>query len=150
MGRVNPVKQTHYVVEANGLNQFICQDFTLPDKSIGEAEHTEGSLVVKTPGRVTVGNANLSNLLPTDETEDWAVAWFTQQYNTFEGTGGTPDQYLRTLVIRLQDGAGNNIQSYELIDCWVKKVGGIQLSKGSDDNVIREIELIVGDWRIIQ
>lgn len=150
MGQVNPAKQVHFIIEANGLNQFICQDLTLPDKSIGEGEHTEGVLVVKTPGRVTIGSMTLSNLVPTDQTEDWAYTWFSQVYNTRTAQGGTPSDYLRTLVVRVQDGAGNNIKSYELVDCWVKKVGGVQLSKGSDDNVIEEIELVVGDWDIIQ
>lgn len=145
MPKVNPVKQFQYVIEVDGLDQFLCQELTLPDETIEEAEHTEGNAVYRTPGLTRIGDVTLSNLVPTDENDDWAKSWLLQVQDRQAGSGGTPEQYLRTVVVRLLDNGGNTIKTYEMIDCWVKQITGLTLSKSTSDNIMREVVLVVND-----
>jgi phage tail-like protein len=143
MPKVIPLKQFSYSVEIDGLNQFLCQDISLPEMTIDEAEHTEGNFKTRTPGLVALGDLTLSNLKPSDTSDPWAWDWINGVQNPSTGIGLTPDQYQRNVVVRLKDNGGNTIESWEFLDCWPKKALGLSLSKTSSDNIMEEVVLVV-------
>lgn len=145
MGKVNPLKQFAYVVEINGLDQFVCQELTLPDVTVEETEHTEGNAIIRTAGLSRVGDLTLSNLKPADTAEQWALDLINSVQNRTTGVGGTPEQYELTIVVRLRDNAGATVISYECTGCWCKKALGMSLSKTSSDNIMEEVQFVCND-----
>lgn len=143
MGKVNPIKQFNWTIEIDGLDQFVAQECTLPDRTIDEAEHTEGNFVVRTPGLVRLGDLSLSNLKPSEVADNWAQDWFTSVQDLEEGTGQIPQLYNRNIVVRLRDNQGNTVQQYEYKDCWIKQITGLTLSKTTSDNILEEVVITV-------
>lgn len=143
MGKVDPIKQFSFVLEVDGIDQFEIQEVTTPDMTIEEVEHGEGNVIRRTPGMVRYGDLTLSKLKPTNTTERSLLDWFEQVQNPTTGVGGTPDQYLRTVTIRLRDNAGNTVDTWEYDDCWLKQKTGITLSKTASDNIMEEAILVV-------
>lgn len=142
MGKITPLKQFAFTVEINGLDQFVCQELTLPEKTVEEAEHTEGNFVVRTPALTRVGDFTLSNLKPADTAESWAIDLINSVQNPETGVGGTPADYELTIVIRLKDNGGNTITTYEATGCWCKKAVGFSLSKTASDNIMEEVQFV--------
>lgn len=142
MAVISPLKQFKFTIEIDGLDQFLCQEVTLPDQIVEEVEHTEGNFKVRTPGLVTLGDITLSKLKPADTADDWALEWITSVQDLSTGVGGVPADYLRTVVIRLQDNAGNTIETRTYTDCWVKQNTGLTLSKTSSDNIMQEVVIV--------
>ncbi len=138
MGKINGIKQFQFSIEIDGLEQFRCQTATLPDLTTDEAEHTEGNLVVRTPGLARIGDLTLGNLIPSDTADDWATDLFKSVNDIEGGFGNIPELYLITITIRMYDNAGNTKNTWEYKDCWMKQLTGIGLDKGTSDNIIQE------------
>lgn len=142
MAVINPIKNFRFTVEIDGLDQFRCQTATLPDVVIEEVEHTEGNFKVRTPGLVTLGDITLGNLIASDAADDWAIDWINSVQSIEDGVGGVPADYQRTIVIRLQDNAGNTVLTKTYLDCWVKQRTGISLDKTASDNIMEEVVIV--------
>ena len=146
MAKVIGIKQFSYVLEADGIDQFEIQEVTTPDIVIEEVEHGEGNKKVRTPGMVTIGDLTLSRLKKSTTADYGVVQWFESVQNPRTGTGGTPDLYLKNVVLRQQDNAGNTIETWEFKECWVKQSSGTTHSSTASDNVIQEVVLVVNDY----
>lgn len=146
MPKVVGIKQFAFVLEAEGIDQFEVQEVTTPDLTIEEVEHGEGNKKVRTPGMVTIGDLTLSRLKKSDTADYNVMQWFEQVQNARTGTGSTPDLYLRNVVLRQQDNAGNTIYTWEFKECWIKQISGTTHSATTSDNVIEEVVMVVNDY----
>jgi phage tail-like protein len=146
MPKVVGIKQFSFVLEADGIDQFEVQEITTPDLTIEEVEHGEGNKKVRTPGMVSIGDLTLSRLKKSTTADFRVVEWFEQVQNARTGTGGTPDLYLRNVVLRQQDNAGNTVETWEFKEAWVKQISGTTHSATASDNVIQEVVLVVNDY----
>ena len=144
--KIIPIKQFSFVLEADGIDQFELQEVGTPDLTIDEVEHGEGNAIVRTPGMMRFGDLTLSRLKPSGTANYSVIQWFEQVQNARTGTGGTPDIYLRNVVIRLQDNAGSTVETWEYGDCWIKQITGISLSKTTSDNIMEEASLVVNNY----
>ena len=135
---LNPLKQFNYVIEIEGLPAFVAQEVTTPAMNIAKVEHTEGNVVVNTPGRVSYGDFTLSMLKVAPGADQWAYDWFNSILN---GVGQT----LRNIIIRLQDEQFKSRVVIECESCFPIKLGEIALSAGADENVMEEVQFAVNN-----
>jgi phage tail-like protein len=146
MGKVVPLKQFEYVVEIDGLDTFLVQEVTLPERSVDVTEHGEGNIKRKTPGMVMIGQLVLKKLIPADTADTWAFDWFNQVQNTQTGVGTTT--FFRNVVIRLKDNAGSSKKVFQCIECFPSKIVPGSLNSTSSDNVMEEVTLEVNDYTV--
>lgn len=131
---LNPLKQFNYDIEIDGLAQFVAQEVTTPEITIGEVEHGEGNEKRRTPGMIAYGDLTISMLKVAPSADDWAYNWFDQIKN-----GSVPTTYLKNVTIRLKSEDGKTAKTIECKECWIKKLGGLTLSQTAEDNIMEEV-----------
>jgi phage tail-like protein len=143
----NPTKQFQYAVEVDGLEQLLAQELSLPDYTVDEVEHGEGNTIYRTPGMARFGDLTLSKLMKGANPDSFVDNLIRQVQDWQTGGGQSPQIYLKTMIVRVKDNAGQTIKSYEFTDCWVKQKTGITLSRTTSDNIMEEMVWVVNGYR---
>lgn len=139
----NTVKAFSYALEADGLDQFLVQEMTLPEVEVATVEHFSTTSATKTAGLVSISDMEIKKIKLADSADNWAWDWIQAVQNPLTGTGGLPSDYKRNLVVREFDAAGRTTNRWILYGCWVKKVSTSTHNRAASENVIETVTFSV-------
>ncbi len=137
------IKQLAYQLELDGLPVATIQEITPPEVEVEKSAYSAGTYDVKEPGRVSVGDMELTKVMDSLSLEDrWAWLWITQA-NNFDAPTLVPSTLKRNGRIVLLDANSLPVRIFAFEGAWVCKVSLGTLSKTTSDNVIESVTLSV-------
>lgn len=140
----NPRKNFNFSIFAAGLNPFLAQKVTIPERSFDVVEHGDTNYDVKTGGRAKFGNILIEKISTATGPDNWVESWMNQVQNVFLGGGFLPQIYKRNLTIDEYSTDGVTIiNQHQCYGCWPCKVNGVELNRRGTDNTLQSIELCV-------
>ena len=130
----NPIKSYNYVVEVDGLDTYLVQSITLPEREVEKVEHGEGQSTIKTAGKFIIGDITMSKLIPTEMADSWATEWLDASYGTLANV------YKKTLVVKVLHPDSTTIaRSYICRGCFPSKVSLSEFSSTTSENIIETV-----------
>ena len=140
----NPHKRFQFSIFLFGMNPFLAQKVTLPDREIDIVEHGEGNHLIKTGGMVKFSQLMIEKLLTGTIPDSLIWGWINLVQNEFLGGGTIPEVYKKAVNISLLGIDGVTvINTWTFTGCWPNKINGIELDRLSSDNTIESIEFCV-------
>lgn len=120
--QVVPRLTFNYRITINGLLAGLCSKVQLPDKEIAEVAHSSGGAThnTKHPGRITYGDLVLEKAMQHEDSDRWAYDLMTTSRD--DDGGGDPTERFKVTVEHIADEGARVIDSWTMVDCWVKKV----------------------------
>lgn len=142
----NPHKKFLFSISLLGMNPFLAQKVTLPDREIDVIEHGEGNHVIKTGGMVKFGTLNVEKLSSASGPDRLFWDWILTVQDAVTGGGLVPDIYkLACQVDFLKNDGIVVLNSFTYGGVWPSKINGIELDRVSSDNTIESIEFQVDE-----
>lgn len=137
-------KQARFLIEVDGLDQFLAQNVTIGDLEISEIMVGQGidQPDAKIPGKVTIGDVEVQKLIPTDSMETWAWDWLLLALTQNRET------YARDIVFKLLGDNQQVIRTYVLFDAWPKTINLGELDRVGEDKVMETVTLAVSNISI--
>lgn len=143
----NALKVFKFVIEVDGLEQFLVQKIDLPELEIDSTEHGAENYKVKTPGMINVSDLTLEKLKFANQADNWAHEWLQQAQNIETGGGQTVDVFKRDLIVReLSEDGSTTIYTHVLEGAWCKKVSQNSFDRTSSDNVMETVVISVDKY----
>lgn len=137
MARQDPLRNFRYRLEINGIEQAGFAEVTLGDLSTDPIDYREGdeiTTVRKLSGLNKYGNITLKRGI-TDSTE-------LGEWHQLIIEDSTPlDDARRTVVIRVQNEAGEDKAAFEIIKAWPCKYDPIDFNAKGNEVAIDTLEL---------
>lgn len=140
----NPHKQFQFSIKMFGLNPFLAQKVTLPEREFDIIEHGDINHIVKTAGLPRYGILTVEKISSASLNDNWIWDWIFQIQDENWGSGDIPENYKTRVDI--QKYATNGIRvvgNWSYIGVWPSKVNNIELSRVSSENTIESIEFQV-------
>lgn len=136
----NVRKVFNFVIQINGIDQFRCQKFKIPDIETEVTKHGDTNKDVKTPGRVVIGEWTAETITPIESTTDEVWNWLLRAQNPTTGTGGLANDYMEVVTVREVAPNGRTIlNTYILDEAWISKISKVTYDRMSSDNIIDTI-----------
>ena len=146
----NPHKKFQFSIFLFGMNPFLAQKVTLPDREVEPIEHGEGNHVVKTGGMLKLGTLTVEKLLTASIPDKLIWGWIRLVQDEFTGGGAPPDVYKKAIQVQhLSNNGSSALQTYNYLGVWPTKINGIELDRVSSDNTIQSIEFCVDKEAVI-
>lgn len=146
----NPHKKFQFSIFLFGMNPFLAQKVTLPDKEIEAVKHGEGNHTIKTAGMIDLGNLVVEKLLNSSIPDKLIWAWITLVQDAFTGGGTIPEVYKKAIQVqRLATNGSTVLETFNYAGAWPCKVNGIELDRLSSDNTIQSVEFSVDKELIV-
>lgn len=146
----NPHKKFQFSIFLFGMNPFLVQKVTLPDRSVDQIEHGEGNHLVKTGGLLKFSNMMLDKISNASLPENLIWIWISLVQNGTTGGGAIPEIYKKTIQVqKLSTNMAKPIKTWNYVGVWPVKINGVELDRVSSDNTIESIELSVDDEIVI-
>lgn len=140
----NPHKKFQFSIFLYGMNPFLAQKVTLPDREVEAVPHGEGNYSVKTAGMITLGNIIIEKLFSANGPDRLIYGWIKMVQDEFGGGGANPDIYKQAMQIQhLATNGSSVLKTYNYLGVWPTKINGIELDRLSSENTIESIELSV-------
>lgn len=145
MGQIaNPHKQFQFSIFLFGMNPFLAQKVTVPERAVDQVEHGEGNHVIKTGGMVKLGNLMMEKIQNGSFADKLIWTWISLVQNEVTGGGVIPEIYKKAIQIQFLGNDGVTVLSTRsFVGAWPCKINGIELSRVSSDNTIESIEFSV-------
>jgi len=140
----NPHKKFQFSIALFGMNPFLAQKVTLPDREMDVIEHGEGNHVIKTAGMVKLSAMMVEKISNASFPDTLLWAWIQSIQNEYAGGGLVPDSY--KIAVQVQKYATDGIkvvQTHTFEGVWPSKINGIEFDRVSSDNTIESIEFQV-------
>lgn len=135
-------KVFRFALEVNGVDQLLFQDVKQPEKELGKVVHGgENGREIKTAGGVTISDAEIQKLKPSDQADDWAWDLLEQASN------GNPSDYKFDAVFKEYADDGTTVLDRWLWeDCFVYKTSSSNYKRGNqNENIIETVMISVDD-----
>lgn len=140
----NPHKKFQFSIFLFGMNPFLAQKVTLPDREIEAVKHGEGNFQVKTAGLIDLGNLKVEKIMTASLPDKLIMGWIQMVQNEFSGGGAPPDIYKKAIQVQVLSTNGSTVlATYNYLGAWPCKINGIELDRVSSDNTIQSIEFSV-------
>lgn len=140
----NPHKKFQFSIFLFGMNPFLAQKVTLPDRDIEQVEHGEGNYMVKTAGMIKYTNLRVEKISNGSLPEKIIWAWMHSIQDEFTGGGVIPEIYKKAVQVqKLGTNGSNLIGAWNYIGAWPCKINGVELDRLSSENTIESIEFSV-------
>lgn len=140
-GFADPRKNFHWLLELDGVDAFLIQEFQAPKISLPQIKHGAPANApdVKTPGKFTVGDAVLKKLMPALKTDTFSHNWMAQAM-----IGGSIQFQKVGILKHLGRDGVSVVQKYFLGDVWPTDIetGNLQ-SMAPGENLIETLTLSV-------
>lgn len=111
-------------VIVDGLEAGYAIECQIPEVEVKGDGHTAGGEAweTKRPGGVLVfGDITIKKIAPTSGSDKWAWDWIKTQVDVKTGAGRPPAEYLKGVTIQHLDEQDAPIDTWECVNCWVKK-----------------------------
>src|SRR5689334_6340056 len=95
----NPHKKFQFSIFLYGMNPFLAQKVTMPDREVAAIEHGEGNYTVKTGGMIALGNVIVEKLFNANFADRLFYGWIKMVQDEFGGGGAPPDIYKQAMQI---------------------------------------------------
>ena len=131
-GYANPRSNFNWVIEIDGLNQFLVQEVTPPTTELKELVHGApmGMPDEKTPGKPKFGDLVVTKLMPAFQAERWATDWMAK---ALAGSGFKG--FVKNGFLKYTDPTSLvTVENYFLGNIWPKKIEPGKLVTKSDDS----------------
>lgn len=140
---VNPRKKFMWTVEFDNLLPQLVQKVKIPKLTIEEAKHGIANIDIKTGGKVTVGDIEITKMMHQNKNENWAYSWLKKCSNVENGQMGVPSEYKRNgYIIWLAPDGTSTLQKWQAVGCWVKDIEPDELDKmAGADNMMEKVIL---------
>lgn len=126
------------------ITPMLFQDLTLPEVSIEQVEHSDLNFQVKTGGRVTIGNITASKLMNTSGSDTLLWDWLNSVQSMVLKGGLTPTEYKDVITINeLAEDGTSILNTWIATGAWPCRINGQEMSRGSSDNSIEQVEFSV-------
>jgi len=146
----NPHKKFQFSIFIFGMNPFLAQKVTLPDREVAATPHGEGNHTIKTGGMIELGNLIVEKLMTASIPDKLLMGWIQVVQNEFTGGGAPPDIYKKAIQIQhLSNNGSTVLQTYNYLGVWPTKINGIELDRVSSDNTIQSIEFSVDKEAVV-
>lgn len=146
----NPHKKFQFSIFLFGMNPFLAQKVTLPDKEIEQVKHGNGNHPVKTAGMIDFSNLIVEKLLNSSVPDKLIKSWMLLVQDAFTGGGTIPEVYKKAIQVqRLATDGVTVLETYNYVGAWPCKVNGLELDRMSSDNTIETIEFSVDKEAVI-
>lgn len=140
----NPHKKFQFSIFLYGMNPFLAQKVTIPEREVEPVAHGEGNYSVKTGGMITLGNVVIEKLSNANAPDRLFYGWIKMVQDEFGGGGAIPDIYKKAMQIQMLATNGFSVlKTYNYLGVWPTKINGIELDRMSSDNTIETIEFSV-------
>lgn len=140
----NPHKKFQFSIFVFGMNPFLAQKVTLPERSVEQVEHGEGNHVIKTGGMVKLGNITIDKIQNSSFADKLFWGWISLVQNEVTGGGVIPEIYKKAIQVQFLGNDGVTVLSTRsFIGAWPCKINGIELDRLSSDNTIESIEISI-------
>lgn len=140
----NTLKVFNFVLEFNGITQFLIQTVEFPTQTVEVTLHGDANYDVGTPGRYKCGDMKLEAIKPAPGADRWAWDWFNAGQDPFLGGGALAGDVKRVGVLRELDSSQTvAVNSYRLDGCFVTEYAKNKFDRMSSDNVLDTITLHV-------
>lgn len=140
----NPRKEHQFSISIPGLNEFLCQEVTVPEDGFEVTEHGGTGTNVKTAGKRTIGSLRIDKILEQDGNDIFWTEWADQMFDQVTGGGLPPSLYKRVLTIR--QFANDNITvvgMWKATGSFPQKMNGVKFGRTSSSNTVESIEFSV-------
>lgn len=140
---VNPRKKFLWGLEFDGLEPALAQKVKMPTIEIDVAEHGASNIMIKTGGKVKIGDIEVTKLMHQNKNENWAYDWMKLVSNPENGQMGIPSVYKRNgYIIHYAADGETVLEKWECIGCFPKKKEHDELDKTSTaDNLMEMVTL---------
>lgn len=146
----NPHKKFQFGIFLFGMNQFLAQKVTLPDREVAQTKHGEGNTTVKTGGMLELGNLVIEKLMTASIPDKLMWSWIRLVQDEFTGGGAPPDVYKKACQVQhLSNNGSGVLATYNYVGVWPTKINGIELDRLSSENTIQSIEFSVDKEAVI-
>ena len=140
----NPHKQFQFSIFIFGMNPFLAQKVTLPDRELDKTEHGEGNHLIKTAGMIKFTELVVEKLFTGTVPDLLMWGWINLVQNEFTGGGTIPEVYKKAVQVQLLHTDGvTAVGSWNFTGVWPSKINGVELDRVSSDNTIESIEFSV-------
>lgn len=140
----NPHKKFQFSIFIFGMNPFLAQKVTLPDREIEKVKHGEGNHYVKTGGMIELGDIVIEKISSGSFPDNLFWTKIALVQNEFTGGGLIPDAYKEIINIqRLATDGITPLNTWTYSGAWVSKINGIEFDRASSDNTVENIEICV-------
>jgi phage tail-like protein len=146
MARQDPLRKFRFRLEINGIDQAAFSEVTIGDLASDPIEYREGDeipTVRKLSGLTKYANVTLKWGI-TDSVE------LTEWHQQIVGGATLLDEIRKTVVIRMQDEAGNDKAAFEITRAWPCKYDPTDLNATGNEVAIDTLELCNEGIRRIQ
>ena len=146
----NPHKRFQFSIFIWGMNPFLAQKVTMPDREIESVPHGEGNHKIKTGGLIELGNIIVEKLMTASLPDKLIMGWIQVVQNEFTGGGAPPDIYKKAIQIQhLANNGSSVLQTWNYLGVWPTKINGIELDRMSSENTIQSIEFAVDKEAVV-
>ena len=139
MARNDPLRNFRYRLELGGIVQAGFSEVTIGDSTVEPIEYREGNeltTVRKLKGLTKYGNVTLKwGQTDSKELADW-------HHQVIEDIPLLEGQVRRTVLIHVQNEAGEDKASYEIINAWPTKYDPGDLNGKGNEVLIDTLELV--------
>lgn len=139
----NPHKKFQFSIFLFGMNPFLAQKVTLPDRELDVTEHGEGNHVIKTAGMTKIGTLKVEKLYNASLPDKIMWNWINLIQNEFTGGGAIPEVYKKAVQVQRLSTFNTSLNTWNYVGVWPHKINGIELDRVSSDNTIESIEFCV-------
>jgi len=140
----NPHKKFQFSIFIFGMNPFLAQKVTMPERSVDQVEHGEGNHLIKTGGLLKLGNLMVDKIRNASFPDKLIWAWLATVQNEVTGGGAIPEVYKKAVQVQILSTDGVSVvETRTFVGVWPCKINGIELDRLSSDNTIESIEFSV-------
>ena len=126
------------------VDNFLCQEITLPDSEIDQVEHGDINFDVKTPGKRKTGNFMVDKILHQASSDVIIWNWHELCQSLASGTGSLAANIKMPIRVHELNENQKPIQTWYFMGCWPQKINGQKLKRAGDaENSIESIEFSV-------
>ncbi len=142
----NPRKRFNFSIQVQPapINPFLCQNVTLPERTMEQVEHGDTNHNIKTAGKVSFSNLQIGKILTTSGADNYMYDWAQSCQDSVVGGGLLPDQYKRVVTVtELAEDGTSILNTWVCTGCWPQRINGQELDRMSSDNTMENLELSV-------
>lgn len=139
MARKDPLRNFRYRLEIDGIVQAAFSEVAIGDSTVEPIEYRDGNEITtvrKLKGLTKYANLTMKwGLTDSKELADW-------HHQVIEDVDMVDGKVRRTVVIHIQNEAGQDKSSYEIVNAWPTKYDPSDLNGKGNEVAIETLELV--------
>ena len=143
----DPVRNFQFVIEINGLDQFLIQDISGIKKEFEKIIYNDVGADVERPGRPKTGDIQFKKIIRAKNADNWA--WEMLQ-SIFDGVKySLPSDYVGTWVLKALNPDNTVARRFVLTEAWVQAVELSDLARGGNEALMDTFTASVRDIYVV-